>query len=138
MARGFRFNLDGLREGVKAKLMQSDALAKSAMTEVSHYLAGEARKRAPVDEGHLVNSITPETDKGAKGWEAIVYVASNAHTRAYAVPMHEHEYNLGPNSRAKQMKSNVVVGRKYLTRAISENQERIVKIIEAKMRQMGG
>lgn len=133
----FRFNTSALAKAVRERLRESEALTEAAMNDVAHFLVGEARNRAPVDEGNLVNSISGAVQRNAKSSSAVVYVPSNSPAAQYAIPMHENVYNLGPNSKAKQSKVDVVVGRKYLTRAIEENRDRIVKIIEYRAKRNG-
>ena len=57
-------------------------------------------------------------------------IAAKAPSSHYAIPMHEGFYQLGENSREKQRKVNVMVGRKFITRAIDENRPTIKEIIK--------
>ena len=84
----------------------------------------EAIRRVPVDEGDLERSIATKVTKGLFRTKVYgeVYVAANALAADYAMAMHEWNYNLGPKSAAKQSASGVTVGRKYLERALDENE----------------
>ncbi|MBO4620367.1 MAG: hypothetical protein J5654_09690 [Victivallales bacterium] len=104
---------------------------KRVMLDVSKMLEKAAVDRAPVDEGNLVSSIASRVEAFKRSYAAVVYVASNQHTSAYAIPMHEHFYNLGKNSQEKQNKlPGIVVGRRYLARAVEESKQEIVEMVQ--------
>ena len=94
------------------------------MTEATDKLEEETVKRMPVDEGFLEKSTKKKITKGTLIREVMgrVYIAANAAASDYAMYMHELTYKLGARSKAKQdANPDVVVGRKYLARALSEN-----------------
>lgn len=102
-----------------------------------------AKQMAPVDEGDLEDAIQMVETGGGRDefgrfarksitievdMDASAGVDSQGRPRtvgAYAYTMHEHlapygRFNLGPRSRAKQDGQNVMVGGKYLERAMDE------------------
>lgn len=128
-----RFNTRELGEGIRRELQKMPDRTKKAMDGVGGYINGEVRKRTPVDEGHLTASITNETVVYEKSHATVIYVPSNSPASEYAIEMHENNYNIGPDSQMKQAKTGKTVGRKYITRALDENHERIIKIIKKEM-----
>lgn len=129
----FRFNTRELGEGIRRELQRMPEKTKRAMDGVGGYVNGEVRKRTPVDEGHLTASITNETVAYEKSHAMVIYVPSNSPAAEYAVAMHENNYNIGADSIAKQAKTGKIVGKKYISRALDENRDRIVKIIKKEM-----
>lgn len=136
MAKGatFRFNTRELGEGIMRELQMMPDRTKRAMDGVGGYINGEVRKRTPVDEGHLTASITNETVEYEKSHAAVIYVPSNSPASEYAIPMHENNYIPGVDSVAKQAKTGKTVGRKYITRALDENHDRIIKIVQKELK----
>lgn len=133
----FRYSTAELREGIRKALLANRSVAESAMKDVSRLLLKEARLRTPVDEGLLTGAVAAETVPYRKSVAAVVYVPVNSPAAAYAIPMHEHDYEPGAKSKDKARKTGVVAGRKYLTRAIEENTGRIRECILLRMRQKG-
>lgn len=125
----FRFNTREFDAGVRKALLQHPQQAARAMRDIKNLLVMEVKKRTPVREGHLTGSITGEAVQLERSWAATVFVPVNSPAAAYAVWLHEGDYNLGENSLAKQGKTGCAVGPKYITRAIEENRERIVGIM---------
>ena len=121
----FTYNLRNLDAAVRRLLNGHTAIRHRAMAKAADYMREEAQRRCPVDEGNLTDDIMAGTEAHAKSESAVVYVPVNAPSGKYAIPMHEHDYNLGENSRAKQAKLGVAVGKGYLTRAITENMQEI-------------
>lgn len=91
-----------------------DALVKQVKRNAVH-VKGEGQKRCPQDLGHLQGSAF-EQSLPAKVVRVMV-----GFNEIYAAVMHEGDYNLGERSEEKQFEMGVVVGRKYLTRAIDDN-----------------
>jgi len=89
------------------------ALGKQIQINGIH-LVGQAAKRAPELTGLLQGSGFSEVIPGKK---IRVLVAFN---QSYAGAMHEKDYVLGPGSEDKQATMGVTVGRKFLSRAITE------------------
>ena len=125
----FRFNTSELGKKIQAELQAMPMKTKRAMDAVGGFLNGEAKERAPVDEGMLTADISNKTVEYSKSFAAVVYVPSNTPSANYAIPMHENNYILGENSAAKQKKVSVTVGKKFITRALDDNRKKIVKII---------
>lgn len=125
----FTFNTREFDAGLRKALSQHPQQAMQAMRDIKNLLVIEVKKRTPVREGHLTASITGEAVKNEKSWAATVFVPLNSPAADYAVWLHEGDYNLGPNSLAKQGKTGCAVGPKYITRAIEENRKKIVEIM---------
>lgn len=132
----FRYNTSSLSAGVRRLAEQFPLRAQAAMKDVGHYLRSETQKRTPVDEGFLTNDVSFQVIPYRQSTSVAIYIPANAPSSSYAIWTHEGYYNLGPNSRAKQGKveAGIVVGRKYITRAILENIDTVRKIIEAKLK----
>jgi hypothetical protein len=130
----FRFNTRELGEGIRRELQMMPDRTKKAMDGVGGYINGEVRKRTPVDEGHLTASITNETVVYEKSHAAVLYVPSNSPASEYAIAMHENNYNIGPDSQMKQAKTGKTVGKKYISRALDENHDRIIKIVQRELK----
>lgn len=127
----FRFTTRDLGAGTARQLMRHKNQAVAAMRAIRNYCVKETKRRTPLKEGFLTASVTGDVETFEKSYAATVYIPVNSPASHYAVKMHETEYNLGPNSLAKQQKVGVVVGPKYITRAILDNKESINKIIWA-------
>ena len=125
----FRFNTSELGRKVQQELQAMPVKTRRAMNAVGGFLNGEAKDRAPVDEGFLTADISNKTVENNKSFAAIIYIPSNATSAKYAIPMHENKYFLGKNSKEKLKKVGVVVGRKFITRALNDNRKNIRKII---------
>lgn len=121
--------------GVEALLTKLSQTGERAVRGVSEEIKEGAkdiqdlaRLQAPVDEGNLEDAIKVEVDRsGINGRiQAYVYVDSDHEADEgktvgdYAPRMHEGTYNLGPRSRIKQSAAGVVVGRKFLERAVDD------------------
>ncbi len=134
MALQFRYSTRELEAGVRRAMQEQPRKAQRAMRDVSMLLAKEVKRRTPVDEGHLTNSVTAEVVQYRKSWAATVYIPINSQAAPYAVWLHEGQYNLGKNSLAKQGKTNCAVGPKYITRAIDDNRGRILDLLRDAMK----
>lgn len=134
MAAKFRFNTRSLSVGIQRELLKQKKGAKRAMNAVGGFLAGEAKDRAPIDEGFLTADITTQTFENKKSLSTAIYIPSNAVSSEYAIEMHEGGYNPGPKSQKKAQKTGKPAGRKFITRAIDENRGDIVKIIQFELR----
>lgn len=127
----FRYSTKELSSGVRHALMKHKNLARVAMKAVRDTIVKAAVDRCPKDKGNLALSITGDVVENEKSWAATCYVASNEFTREYAVWIHEGEYNLGPNSLAKQASlPGIVVGPKYITRGIEDSKPEIIENLE--------
>ena len=130
----FRFNTNGLSSGIRQILQSQPLRTRRAMDAVGGYLNGEVKKRTPIDEGFLTADVSNKTVAYKKSFAAVVYVPSNATSSKYAIPMHEHRYNLGRKSIQKQRKVGKLVGRKYITRALWDNTKSIKAIIASEVK----
>lgn len=102
---------------------------KKAMTKAAQVIEDESVKRAPIDEGHLQNSHRHKVEQNNTTTSAIAYIPSNSPASDYALYMHEGTYTLGPASLQKQGAVGVRVGRKYMERALMEEQDKIIATI---------
>lgn len=124
-------DMSKFRSGVEKALESVPRRAFGALNECVNEVSGEAKDLAPFKEGHLTESIRGEVEKERDGnMIGIVYVPSNHQAASYAVKMHEGTYNLGPGSVAKQQRVGKTVGRKFITRALDNKQDRLRKIIK--------
>ena len=130
----FSFNTRELSINVQREIQRSPERAKRAMDAVGGFINGEAKDRAPVKEGFLTSDISNQTVRHEKSYAAVIYIPSNATSAPYAIPMHEGQYNLGPDSEAKAAKTGKGVGNKFITRAIDANRDDIKEIIQAELR----
>ena len=121
----FTYNVRNLDAAVRRLLDRHRDVRHTAMLQVADFLRGEAQRRCPFDAGNLAGDIRGDTEINQKSETVCLYVPVNAPSAKYAIPMHEHFYNLGENSKAKQGEVDVTVGREYLTRAITENMDEI-------------
>ena len=89
----------------------------------------------PTDESMLEKSFnTKATDAAILDHVVgVVYVASNALASDYAIAMHEWDYNPGERSKAKQAATGETVGRKYLERALQDNEKAFGRFIYGKL-----
>lgn len=121
-----------------------------------------AREMAPVDEGDLERSIKVREEGGGRGeggrfTQKTLVIEIDGDVPAgknklgetvtvgdYAYIMHEYltpfgRYGLGPRSQAKQDGSNVLVGGKFLERAVAQQSQGLVnRIVEAVREEMDG
>lgn len=127
-------NIDqALKELERAKL-KTDTIIQKAMTKAAMKLEAESIKRAPIDEGHLQNSHRHKVEQNGNRTTAIAYIPTNSPASDYAIYMHEGNYTLGPVSMQKQGAVGVKVGRKYLERALMEEQDKIISIIAQELK----
>ena len=129
----FRANTSKFGRRIQEAARANGAAALKAMQDTGHFLRGQVQLRTPVDEGNLTADIAMDVVR-KKSLSAVLYIPSNAPSSPYAIRMHEGNYNLGENSREKQRKVNVIVGRKFITRAIDENRSTIREIIKSNLK----
>ena len=137
LERSFRFETKQLEEKIRKRLAETPLAERSIMRQIAVFIEKEAKLRAPVDQGFLTADIHNMVADTGHGFAAVVYVPVNCPSAQYATAMHENHYNLGPNSLVKQTKVGVTVGRKYLSRAIHENQDGIMKRIAFQLKKWG-
>jgi hypothetical protein len=122
--------LDDLgRAGAKEAFDIVDAVTDKTMEE--------SINRAPIDEGFLVESHEKKVEKStvASEVEGHVFIPTNSPASDYALYMHEGRYKLGAKSQEKQAGSEVVVGRKFLQRALTENAKKFQLYIFKKLKE---
>ena len=124
MSTGISFDLGQFNLNLKKLENLHHSQIEKALEEIGDFVSKEAKLRAPVKEGILTMTIEPNVQGNA----VIIRVPENSPASDYAIPMHEHEYNLGDKSQQKQGKVGAEVGRKFITRAIDDNQKKIMKI----------
>jgi hypothetical protein len=144
----FSLNHSDLNKQVKQMIQKVETtgkntadLAAKTVNTITNKLEEETVRRMPVDEGFLEKSIDTKVEKGSgihDTWGA-VWIPSNSPAADYALYMHELEYLLGKRSRRKQKAdASVIVGRKFLERAMSENQRAFSLYIIRKFREFIG
>lgn len=120
-----RISVIGLRQleaKMLSKITQTSVGIQRALTDIGLLVQREAVKNAPYREGDLEESIN---FKVGRGWVDIG-VGINTRAGKYARRMHEDIYNPGPGTRSKGSRA----GRKYIERAIDENQEKIRDLLK--------
>ena len=130
----FRVNTREFGRRIQETARANGAAAMKAMQDVGHYLRGQVQLRTPVDEGNLTADIAMRVVEYQRSMATVLFIPSNAPSSQYAIRMHEGQYNLGENSQEKQRKVNVIVGRKFITRAIDDNRTTIKEIIKSNLK----
>ena len=140
-----KFDFGNDIEKMIQKLYKVDDLAfekcVDIMEDIVEKFKTEAIKRVPIDKGYLEKSFSTKIIEAATRDSVIgvVYIAANALAADYALWIHESDdYKLGPQSQAKQDVSDVTVGRKYLERALSENEKAFGLFVFRKLKQYIG
>lgn len=133
-------------KAIKARLSRSEQKVMdgslAALRAMGDLVAAEARLNAPVDTGDLEGAIstTEERTRNARGQFGQVTIKVGVDTSKlkledhkgydYSIPMHEGTYDLGPLSLEKQKTQTNEVGRKYLERALRENEKKVRAAVE--------
>lgn len=125
-----------LSAGLRSAQARVGIAAAEAITEVTNFVLEESVKRAPHYQGNpgLESSHTKKVEARGSEVAGYVYIPTNSPAAEYAVYMHEGDYKLGERSQQKQAAQDAAVGRKFLERAIFENQDKIKAIIAAKLK----
>jgi hypothetical protein len=126
----FRFSTRELGFRANQLLLKHKKLAFVAMREVRNTVLKAAIDRCPKKEGILRNCLTGDVEEYGKSYAATVYIPTGSPASHYAVWIHEGEYNLGPLSQALQEKTGIKIGPKYITRAVMDTREDIIKNLE--------
>ena len=109
----------------KAEMAEKEIREEGAqiVTAVTNRLEQETLKRMPVKEGMLEKSVMKKIVKSGSfsSLTGHVFIPSNAPGSDYAMYTHEWDYKPGEKSRAKEDSGGVIVGRKYMERALTEN-----------------
>jgi len=125
-----KFDASGFEKDIEAavkKMQEAGAAMNEGATKIIETLTDqihhESIKRMPIDEGFLVASEKTKIEKAflIKEISGHIYFPANSPASDYALPMHEHTYNLGKASQIKQAGQAEIVGRKFLERAWLEN-----------------
>ena len=124
MSSGISFDLGQFNLNLKKLENLHRNQIDKALDKIGDFVSKEAKLRAPVYAGNLTGDI----EQNIQGDAVIIRVPENSPSSNYAIPMHEHEYNLGDKSLQKQGKMGAEVGRKFITRAIDDNQDAIMEI----------
>ncbi len=127
-----------LTKNLEKVKVDSGKTAFKIIDTVCDKLMAEAIKRVPVDEGFLEKSFDKQVLKAQLASEVVgyVFVPPNSPASDYAMYMHELQYNLGEKSQEKENASlGIKVGRKYLERALTENDKAFASYIERKLRE---
>lgn len=122
--------LNILRKNLERNIVLHQSKVRKAVSKCGDRAVWESQLRAPKDEGMLEESIAKELGVTAEGQVARVMVPVNAPGAAYAIAMHEDQYQLGEKSQAKQASAGVEVGRKYLTRGVEAGKPIFEEIIK--------
>lgn len=105
--------------------------AEEGLNLIAEDLLSEAQDRAPHEEGDLAASGSVEkADRNSGDIVAKVGFASE-----YALRRHEEVYNLGEGSIQKGQSNGKKIGRKYLQRAMTENQEKYENLFVEKLKE---
>ncbi len=122
--------LDGLRARIEQAVRQHERQIEKTLSEIGDVGVYESALRAPKDAGDLEESIEKHLGEDEDGQAVAVRIPNNVPAAPYALRMHEDEYQLGPKSLAKQNKTGVEVGRKYITRGIEAGKPQFEDIIK--------
>lgn len=129
MAQNFEIDLSGLAAGIAKIQGEVDRRLTEGLKETKNYLTDQASENAPVDTGALQGDIRGSAYKEDGSYYVSIFINGNAPSSTYAVKMHEEDYKLGPDSRAKQAKNGHIVGPKYIQRAFTDNLTVIAEIL---------
>ena len=133
----FNYEIKGLEKvmrNLRDKENDYDSGLKQVLKEVTDKLLEESVKRSPIDKGFLEKSHERVLDYN--NMEGVVFIASNSPAGDYALYMHEGTYKLGPRSLVKQAGVTVIVGRKFMERAYSENRHVLGKYIKDRTKEI--
>jgi hypothetical protein len=114
------------------------ALAIDALLKGGRQIQTTAKQFAPVDKGNLEHAIKVHEDVTPKRASITVFVDESTPTDRpgvvvgdYALAMHEDFYSPGPRSQDKAASLGVVVGRKYLERALRAHRPAITAALRS-------
>jgi len=129
---GMTVDLSQLKRGIAALIAQTRQNELTALQQIADHVSGAAKDRAPIDAGNLTGDIsgTVQSDPATGQKGAVISVPLNANSKYYAIPMHEHTYNLGKLSQGKQERNGVTVGNGYIRRAMDDSRDDIRAIIQ--------
>jgi len=123
----FDLNTSSRIKAYAEKLDLKSDLIRSEVAKLLNDIADKALEevvlRVPFLTGALQNSVDAE-HANINDLTSSVYISANAPAGKYALKMHEAFYNLGEKSIQKQTKTGVQVGRKYMDRALQENEDK--------------
>jgi hypothetical protein len=116
---------DGLVGNFKRADADTQKTIKRNLRNVGFLVQREARRRAPYKEGSLERSISFEVGDG----QVKIYVPINSAAGRYALEKHDGTYNRGAGTIAKGPQA----GPKYISRAIKENEAKILSQLSANL-----
>lgn len=100
-----------------------------------------SKEQVPVDDGQLEEAhrvVQRQSNQHKLGLTVEVGGhVDDVNTDLYVLRIHEGEYNLGPNSKAKQAGTDRVVGRKFLERAFEERIDDLISAISKVLGRFG-
>ena len=105
-------------------------LARKRMHRGANRIVRNARKMAPYLTGALERSIQKVVAYGYRNRLRIDIVVGGGEVDRYVIQMHEGDYELGPESQAKQDRQKEIVGPKFLERAVDAEAVHIRKYIQ--------
>ncbi len=132
----FSFNSNEFSGNIRRLLKAHPGAVKAGMTDVARMLEDETRKRTPVDEGTLTADVQRSVQDYKSSSAAVISIPVNAASSSYAIKMHEGTYQPGKKSQKKAAKVGVGVGRKFITRAIDDNAQRIKDALLHRLRKL--
>lgn len=124
----------GLRKKIEQAVREHEDMIEKTLSEIGDVGVLESAMRAPFDEGILTESIEKHQGKDADGPAVAIRIPNNSPAAPYALRMHEDEYQPGKKSLAKQNKTGVEVGRKYITRGIEAGKPKFEEIIKENLK----
>lgn len=128
--------LKKLRASLERQEQKTSKASLRFMRRAGREIAKEAAARAPVDTGDLESAISSRDAKRTDGRGRVtveVYIDQDKlnleehNDYDYSVKMHEGSYNLGLKSLIKAASSPYEIGPKFLSRAIEDNRDRLLK-----------
>ena len=139
------FNYKEYQAEIKSILKKVDKADKRVqekcieiVTALTDRVEEESVLRCPIDEGFLEKSHQKRVVKSPHNPVGYVYIPANAPASDYALYMHEWVYKLGRRSIEKQATVSVEVGRKFLERALSENERPFALYVIKELRELIG
>ena len=145
---GIKVTDNGVRQRIDNTAVRTTKAALRELRKGGRAIEELAKNMAPVDEGHLEESITYEEDTGGlnRRKRINVYVDEdkaadgNSKVGHYATVVHEgldgKNYGGGPKSRAKEAATGVEVGPFFMTRAVDELEDEIAASVEAALKKV--
>jgi hypothetical protein len=119
--------MDKFRKNIDKAIRDRRVNLRKTLNAIGNNHVLEGSKRAPIDKGFLRVGIVKQVYDSS----VVIRVPVNSTASDYVLSMHEDYYNLGINSLDAQNRSDVQVGRKFLTRgreAASARDKKFIKL----------